>query len=416
MSSLETNPLRNLYTLNRNRTRRISSWDRSGGNSDWLRVDPGETATLAEIEGPGLITHFYCALAHFDPFDLRDAVLRIHWDFEEAPSVEVPLGDFFCLPHCQVRDMASLLVTVNPGISGSHGFNAYFPMPFSEHALITVEHQGNAALGGMLGALWYHVDFEQLDHPPGDDVGRFHAQWRRERKTASADPSMTNRQLWAGVNLDGDENFVMIDARGTGQVVGIHLQVDNVAGGWWGEGDDMWFVDGDSWPPSIHGTGTEEIFGGGACPATEYAGPYSGFHQIEHLGGELWKGKSAMYRWFTQDPIRFSESVRGTVEHGHANNFENDYTSVAYWYQSEPHQAFQSLPARDDRHPLMPDSFNEFRSTLNGLVAVALTAFTPGSAEFERTLQRIGEAFELTYQGDLEAAEEISRAIEAEVK
>ena len=105
----------------------------------------------------------------------------------------------------------------------------------------------------------------------------------------------------------------------------------------------MVFVDGDAWPPAIHGTGTEEIFGGGACPTREYAGPYHGFHLIESPD---WAGLVGAYRWFVQDPIRFTRSLRWTVEHGHANNFANDYASVAYWYQTEPHATFPALPAR----------------------------------------------------------------------
>ena len=126
-------------------------------------------------------------------------------------------------------------------------------------------------------------------------------------------------------------------------MVGLHLQINNIAGGWYGEGDDMVFVDGESWPPSIHGTGTEEIFGGGACPTREYTGPYHGFHLVESPDHA---GLVAAYRWFVHDPIRFTRALRWTVEHGHANNFANEYASVAYWYQTEPHAAFPPLPGR----------------------------------------------------------------------
>lgn len=377
-----------------------------------MRVGPGETITLADVDGPGLITHFYAALALCDPFDFRDAVIRMYWDGEELPSVEVPLGDFFCLPHCRVRDFRSALVTVNPGMPGSHGMNAYFPMPFTDGARITLTHEGTAVLGGVIGALWYHIDCEELDEPPGEEVGRFHAQWRREVTTRSIDEKVTNRQLWAGSNLTGEENYAMLEAEGRGQVVGINLQVDNVAGGWWGEGDDMWFIDDEAWPPSVHGTGTEEVFGGGACPDTEYAGPYSGFHLIEHLGSASWAGKSAMYRWFVTDPVRFSRSVRATIEHGHANNFENDYTSVAYWYQTEPHLPFGALPSAAERWPRMPEGFDELRARLAALAGTAIASVTsrtpagqaPPPAEIEAAMRRVGEAFECVYQGDFAAA------------
>ena len=128
-------------------------------------------------------------------------------------------------------------------------------------------------------------------------------------------------------------------------MVGLYLTCHNLAGGWWGEGDDMIFIDGEKWPPSYHGTGTEEIFGGGACPNLEYAGPYTGFLSIHEQGKATWRGQNSMYRWFVHDPIRFRRSLRWTIEHGHANNFENDYSSVAYWYQTEPHKPFPALPA-----------------------------------------------------------------------
>ncbi len=182
----------------------------------------------------------------------------------------------------------------------------------------------------MFRALWYHIDYETYDEPPPDDTLRFHAQWRQERPTTAVGPQ-PNVQLHAATNLDGRENYVALEAEGRGQMVGLVLEINNVAGGWYGEGDDMVFVDGDEWPPSIHGTGTEEVFGGGACPSSEYAAPYHGFHLIESPD---YGGLVGAYRWYVQDPIRFTRSLRWTIEHGHANNFANEYASVAYWYQS----------------------------------------------------------------------------------
>jgi len=113
----------------------------------------------------------------------------------------------------------------------------------------------------------------------------------------------------------------------------------------------MIFIDGEKWPPSFHGTGTEEIFGGGACPNVEYSGPYTGFHLISHSD---WSGKNSMYRFFVSDPVRFEKSIRVTIEHGHANNLANDYSSVAYWYQTEPHKEFTPLLSAEERVPLLP--------------------------------------------------------------
>jgi hypothetical protein len=168
------------------------------------------------------------------------------------------------------------------------------------------------------------------------------------------------------VNLDGAANYVALEAKGRGQMVGLVLEVDNVAGGWYGEGDDMVYVDGDTWPPRIHGTGHEEVFGSGACPLREYAGPYSGFHLV---ASPDYRGPVGMYRWYVADPIRFDRSLRWTIEHGHANNFANDYSSVAFWYQAEPHAPFPPLPARDAMRPPLPDGFADVRrQVIEGMV------------------------------------------------
>jgi hypothetical protein len=245
----------------------------------------------------------------------------------------------------------------------SHGLNCYLPMPFSAGALVTLENRGDRPFGGVSGAFWYHVDYESYADPLPDDVQRFHATYRQERPTAAVGPH-PNVQSHDGINTDGADNYVALEATGSGRMVGLHLQVDNIQGPvWYGEGDDMVFIDGDTWPPSIHGTGTEEIFGGGACPTHEYAGPYTGFHLVESPHFDRCVG---MYRWYAHDPIHFSRSLRWTLEHGHANNFANMYCSVAYWYQ-EPLAAADGLPAPADMLPSL-DGYDEawtaFRAAL----------------------------------------------------
>jgi len=180
---------------------------------------------------------------------------------------------------------------------------------------------------------------------------------------------------------------VALEATGAGQMVGLLLEIDNVAGGWYGEGDDMVFVDGDPWPPAIHGTGTEEIFGGGACPTQEFAGPYHGFHLIESPD---WAGLVAAYRWFVHDPMRFTRSLKWTVEHGHANNFANGYASVAYWYQTEPHGAFPLLPDRAALRPSLPPVFDEAREAF---YAAVFQAFASRSIDAVRRVAEIGETY-----------------------
>ncbi|MGQ9570651.1 MAG: glycoside hydrolase family 172 protein [Thermodesulfovibrionales bacterium] len=347
-----------LYSFNEHRTKRISSWDKRGMNKDYILINPGEKVVLADIRGAGKITHMYCTV--IDPVMLvyRKMVLKIYWDNEPLPSVEVPLGDFFCISHCTPRLVNSLLVTVNPGNRGkwcppSYGMNAYFPMPFSERALFILEYQDYADKGKNSYPLmfWYHINYEEFGNIRVPE-GRFHARWCREKLTKAAIKEHRNVTLWDGVNLDGKENYVILSAEGKGQLVGVHLQIDNVAGGWYGEGDDMVFIDGEKWPPSIHGTGTEEIFGGGACPCAEYSGPYTGIHLIEN---ENFLGKNGMYRWYIADPLKFTRSILFSIEHGHANNFENDYSSVAYWYQIEPHSPYNKLPPVEERLPRLPE-------------------------------------------------------------
>jgi hypothetical protein len=235
------------------------------------------------------------------------------------------------------------MLCINPGgVVNVPGFNAYFPMPFARRARIAVENQGEKP---ML-RLWFHIEYESHRTPPPSEIAYFHAQWRRENPTV-AEPQPEDP--WTkGYNLTGEANYVLLDAEGQGNYVGHILQIDNIAGGWWGEGDDMIFIDDDTWPPSYHGTGHEEIFGAGACTNTEYAGPYTSFHLVSN---EDWSGKNGMYRFFVEQPVRFTKRIRVTVEHGHNNDLANDYVSVAYWYQTEPHKQFPTLPAVGERKP-----------------------------------------------------------------
>jgi Protein of unknown function (DUF2961) len=376
-------------------SRRASSWDRTGRNRDYLTVQPNETVVLMEHDGPGCVTHFYAAMILPDITDYRDAIVRCYWDRSPIPSVEVPLGDFFGVSHARIREVSSQMMAVNPGYGTSHGLNCYFPMPFAEHARITLEHRGERALGGALSALWYHVDYEVYDADLPSDTLRFHAHYRQERPTKAIGDE-PNQTLHDAVNLDGRENYVALDTRGRGQMVGLHLQVHNQAGGWYGEGDDMAFIDGVEWPPNIHGTGTEEIFGGGACPNVEYASTYTGFHLVE---SPSFDGLIGMYRWYVSDPIRFTESLRWTLEHGHANNFGNGYSSVAYWYQDPVAAEFPALPSRADLLPPLPDNYADLRDRF---FAATKKAREDNLEEARRRLVDAGKAF---YKGDWAAVE-----------
>jgi hypothetical protein len=155
---------------------------------------------------------------------------------------------------------------------------------------------------------------------------------------------------------------VILDTKGQGSFVGLFLTVDNSQGGWYGEGDDMIFIDGEKWPPTYHGTGHEEIFDEGACPTREFWGPYTGFYLIENRNAP-YGGMNQMYRFSINNPVHFQSSIRVTVEHGSANNYENDYTSTAFWYQKDPHPPYPSLPPAKDRLPRWPPGVAEAMET-----------------------------------------------------
>ncbi len=364
------------------RTARASSWDRTGGNQDWTTLKPQQTAVLADIKTPGCIRHFYWTYI-IEREDVRhrlfrDIILRMYWDDEKTPSVESPIGDFFGVSNGLPRPIRSVDIVVNPGGLGtatSVGLNCYFPMAFSRSARIEITYDSDTKAPPL--GIWYHIDHETYSTPPAwmDKAGRFHAQFRRSKPAKEKNTK--------GINKTGTGNYTLLDIRGQGHLAGYVLGVDNVTGSWWGEGDDMVFIDGETWPPAYHGTGTEEIFGGGACPSVEYTGPYTGFHLVENRDGEQWYGKNAMYRLFSRDPIRFKESIRVTLEHGHANDMPNDYSSVTYWYQKEPHAAFPALPSSIERRPITeyPTEPSDFPGAIEA-EKLFLTAKTSGKPLF----------------------------------
>jgi hypothetical protein len=347
-------PLDGMFLLKDSKTSRVSSYDRTGGNHDWFDIAPGETKTLFDMSGPGVIRRFYLTSLAFDRMRYRRLVLRMYWDGEKEPSIEVPLGDFFGAGLGTLRYFRSLVVNINLGLRGwdFDGLVSYFPMPFQKSARVTLENDGKVPDF----RLWYHIDYEQYAEgalPP--NAGTLHAQWRRVARPPVREGIPKNTTLGAdGIkNTTGEDNFLILDAEGEGSYVGLFLTVDNIVGGWYGEGDDMIFVDGAKWPPTYPGTGHEETFNAGCCPDAEFWGPYTGFYMIENLDGNF-GGKNQMYRFYVNDPVRFQKSIRVTIEHGHANNFENDYTSTAFWYQKEPHKAFPLLPSAQQRLPGWP--------------------------------------------------------------
>jgi hypothetical protein len=322
---------------------RSSSYDRTGANADFRTVASGETLTLLDEAGPGLITHVWFTIASDDPNHLKALVLRMYWDGEVSPSVGTPVGDFFGLGLGQYYLYQSLPLSVG----GNKALNSFFPMPFQKHARITVTNEGSRKVD----AFYFNIDYRAYSKPLPADQLYFHAQyrqaapahgWTNEWRT-NGDPLVDGKK-----NLDGEGNYIWMEATGRGHFAGVTMSVLQNQDGWWGEGDDMFFVDGES-TPSINGTGSEDYFlgawdfGGHAFAYQLFGAPV--------VGQELAGGRWSLYRFHLDSPIPFTKSLRATIEHGHANHRSDNYFSVAYWYQTEPHAAFPALPALEQRIP-----------------------------------------------------------------
>ena len=311
---------------------RSGSWDRTGGNADWVVVGPGQTATLLDTKGAGVVTHIWFTINSQDPMHLKNLVLRAWWDDEDAPSVEVPIGDFFGLGLGEYFVYQSQLLAVAP----VKALNSYFQMPFATAARITLENQGPAPVR----SLYFAIDYVALPALP-EGLGRFHAQFRQATPCKGV--------VSDGKNLSGKDNYVFLEAAGKGHFVGVTQAVLQNQNGWFGEGDDMIFVDGDALP-TINGTGTEDYYNGAwdfglqAFANQRQGAPY--IVDPERIGGRY-----CLYRWHIESPIAFEKSIKVTIEHGTANDRSDNFFSTAYWYQTEPHAPFPALPAVADRVP-----------------------------------------------------------------
>jgi len=299
-----------------------------------IHIPGAATVTLAEIDGPGAIKHIWLTV---NPKFWRSLVLRMYWDEEAQPSVEVPLGDFFCNGWCKPTLVNSLPVSVNP----SGGFNSYWEMPFYQKARITLEN----LLPDEVRSFYYTIDYSLCAVPAG--AGTFHAQWRRNNPL----PYQQVHTLLDGV-------------RGQGHYVGTYLAWGSNNNLWWGEGEVKFYLDGDEQWPTLCGTGTEDYFGGAwgfeDTPGeyTRFSTPYLGLPQVIRPDGfECSQTRFGMYRWHIPDPIRFQSDLRVTVQAlGWRSPLEgkprylplqDDIASTAFWYQAEPHAPFPALPHRD---------------------------------------------------------------------
>lgn len=323
--------LNGLPTLKDYKAMRNSSSDPNwqDGNGDARPIEPGKTLTLAGLSGPGRIVHIWFTIADNERAYGKKLVLRMYWDGEKNPSVESPINDFFCQGHGMDLNVNSLPFRVT---SEGKGRNCYFPMPFRKSARIEVTNDGKEPCG----ALYWYIDWQKTKSLP-KDTAYFHAKYRQEFPCVSG------------------KDYLILDAVGKGHYVGCNLSVRCRESGWWGEGDDRFYIDGET-KPSLMGTGSEDFF----CDGW-------GLRQLDGLfyGCPLMEGndtgqRTTAYRFNIQDPVPFTKSLKVTIEHkgarlmpdGTWNGYverADDFSSVAYWYQMEPHAEFARLPRAEDR-------------------------------------------------------------------
>jgi hypothetical protein len=327
------------------KSKRVSSYDKSGGNNDRLEgIAPGQRRTLFDVKGAGVIDHIWITIAPPPPaLSRHDLILRMYWDGEAGPSVEAPVGDFFGQGWDESYPFSVLPLAAGP--REGRAMVSYFPMPFASGARIEIENDS----AQKVDAFYYYVDYQEMASLPAD-LGRFHAFYNHALSEAS--PEGENE--WSvlgpqGKNTTGDRNYLIADIEGKGHYVGVNYYVDCPSPMWYGEGDDMFFIDGERWPSSLHGTGTEDYFNTSWSPNVLFQHPYFGYARVN--GGTGWLGRTHVYRFHLADPVYFDRSLRFSIEHGHDNNLTLDLSSVAYWYQSEPHKPFPAFPSREARKP-----------------------------------------------------------------
>lgn len=373
--------LADLTRLRDARSARVSSWDHSGRNRDNWIVMPGQERVIADLEGPGCITHIWmtqCCRLHLgpsqvpfevvgvpmlevhnalginwevvDPDYYRKIILRMYWDNETTPAVIAPLGDFFGLLNSLSGSYESLPLSVSAKeaerhtFGGSAAFNSYFAMPFGQRARITVENQNDVPY-----LQYFYIDYELYREPLPEDTAYFHAHYRQAVPNHGWGPDLQSNSDEVNIpHLDGEGNYIALNVEGQGHYVGCVLGVRHLQGSWWGEGDDMIFIDDDTWPPSLHGTGMED-----------YLGHAWGMQRNAYLMNgtivheEDVPGFHHAYRFHLTDPIRFTKRITVGFEHGHANHLSDAWCSVAYWYQALPSPEL-TIPPVAERLPLRP--------------------------------------------------------------
>lgn len=326
------------------KSKRVSSYDTTGGNNDrFEHIRDGETRTLFDVDGAGIINHIWITIAPTpENLSRNDIILKMYWDGNDFPSVVSPIGPFFGQGWEESYNYSSLPLAVGP--TEGRALVSYFTMPFSDGARIEIENQ----TGREIGAFYYYIDYKDVEELD-EDMGRFHAWYNHE--LTGAPPEGENE--WAvlgeqGKNPTGKENYLIADIEGKGHFMGVNYYVHSPTPMWYGEGDDMFFIDGEK-KPSLHGTGTEDYFNTSWCPKTEYSHPYFGYPRVNE--GIGWLGRTHVYRFHISDPVYFDESLRFSIEHGHNNCLTLDLASVAYWYVKPPLSELPPIPGKEERQP-----------------------------------------------------------------
>jgi Protein of unknown function (DUF2961) len=338
--------VRDLPNLPDYESERASSFDPAGSNHDYVSVEPGQTVTIFDHDGPGEIRHIWTTLPPWsEAYAHQKVVIRAYWDGETDPSVAAPVGNFFGFAFGTPPVFQSALIVVNP----EQALNSYFPMPFRKHGRITITNEGSKPITDY----YWNIDWVKLPSL-SPKTAYFHAQYRmcapckgwyfgniygNDFDAARKDPRWLNKT--------GDSNYVILDTQGDGEYVGVMFSVLNNQWGAWNEGDDMVWIDGEK-EPRINGTGGEDYFNGAWGFNKFYTTPLVG---LVEFTGEQPGSRFTMYRWHLEAPIRFHKSIKVTMEDGHADLRSDNIFSVAYWYQMEPHVAFPPLPPVEKRIP-----------------------------------------------------------------
>lgn len=314
------------------RSLKQSSFDVTGGNSDRWPITPGQTIEVFNQKGAGMVSHIWFTIAAQSPMHLKELVLRMYWDGNAKPSVEVPVGDFFGLNLGDYVLYESEYLACSPGKS----LNCYFAMPYRTAARMTVTNEGSQNIG----SFYSNIDFLAVDALPADTM-YFHAQYRQ----VTPHVAIKGPDGKTPVNPDGKNNHVYCEARGRGHLMGVTLGVVQNSEHWMGEGDDMIFID-DETRPLIVGTGSEDYFlgswnfggrdGAKAFAYHQYGAPL--IQSPERVGGRY-----CCYRFHGDNPVTFRTYLKHTMEHGHGNDRADNYYSCCYWYQDKPYTEFPAM-------------------------------------------------------------------------